>query len=41
MDRTEAARAVAKVCAYVACGKLADAKLWADRLRAMLASAGV
>lgn len=41
MDRTEAARAWAKVMAYSACGKPQLAKPWAEQLVAWWKSAGV
>lgn len=32
MDRTQAAQALGKVFAYLACGKTHDAQLWARKL---------
>lgn len=37
----EMAQAVAKVHAYLNCSKYAEAKVWADKVREMLAKAGV
>lgn len=39
--RREASRELAKALAYVQCGKMADAKAAADRLRQMLSDAGL
>jgi hypothetical protein len=41
MDRAEAARCLAKVCAYLACGKIELAREWGDKLVDMLREAGV
>jgi len=41
MDKSEAARCLAKIQAYLACGKDTEAKVWADRLRAMLTGVGL
>jgi len=41
MDRTQAARCLAKICAYVACGQLEKARAWRDELLAIFADAGV
>ena len=41
MNQKDAATALAKVNAYLQCGKVADAQLWADKLRNMLSEAGL
>lgn len=41
MDRTEAARAWAKVLAYIACGRPEKARPWAEQLLAWWRSEGV
>ena len=41
MDRTEASRCIAKIAAYLACGKTAEAQDWTARLVAMLRQAGL
>jgi hypothetical protein len=40
MDRSEAAKCLAKVIAYLACGKIDMAKVWGDKLVDMLREAG-
>ena len=40
MNRAEAARCLAKVCAYLACGKVELAREWGDKLVDMLREAG-
>ena len=39
MDRTEATQALAKMLAYLACGKMGEARSWAARLVDMMAAA--
>lgn len=41
MDRSEASRCIAKVIAYLACGNMEQARVWARRLINMLEDAGV
>ena len=41
MDRTEAARCLAKAVAYVSCGKLDEAAHWLRQLVRMFEDAGV
>jgi hypothetical protein len=41
MDRTEAARALAKIAAYIACGQPAKARPYAEALMAWWRKAGV
>jgi hypothetical protein len=41
MNRREANQALAKVIAYLECGKPANASEWADRLVGMIRAAGV
>jgi hypothetical protein len=38
MDRQQAAQAIAKVFAYLACGKIDEARIWAHKLIAWLES---
>ena len=40
MDRSEAAKCLAKVIAYLACGKVELAREWGDKLVDMLREAG-
>lgn len=41
IDRQEASRALGKILAYLAVGKMADARHWAGRLVGMLRAAGL
>ncbi len=41
MNRTELSRAIAKLAAYYDCGKLQEAREWANIVRRMLDDAGL
>lgn len=41
MDRTETARCIAKIQAYLACGQFTKAQEWADKLLRLMREAGL